>query len=133
MSSHFYLFSEETGECVEAVAHVGSRSGPRIEANALQAFLLYHHKKASGKPLVMREIDAIARDSTLVSSLEEAAEDFEMVGGFGVYKKPIMIWNEANYRSLAKRLPGLAEMLTEYEHAPGGGLWVRRTVDGRII
>ncbi|MEJ6003764.1 hypothetical protein [Paucibacter soli] len=133
MSSHYYLFCEQTGECVEAVAHVGSRPGPRIEANALQAFLCYHYIKASGAPMVMREIDSIARDRSLVSSVEAAAEEFESMGGFPGYEPPVMVWTEKNYRSLASRADGLDGMLHEYEQAPSGGVWVRRAVDGRII
>lgn len=133
MSSHYYLYCEKTGECVEAVAHVGSRSGPRIQANALQAFLVYHHMVASGAPLVLRDVDEISSDRSLMSSLEEAAQEMESIGGFPGYQPPIMVWTEANYRSLAQRAKGLGEMLDEYEHAPSGGVWVRRTVDGRII
>lgn len=133
MSSHYYLYCEKTGECVEAVAHVGSRAGPRIEANALQAFLVYHHMTANGAPLVLRNVDSFASDRSLMSSLEDVAQEFESIGSFPGYQSPIMVWTEENYRSLAKRAEGLAEMLDEYEHAPSGGLWVRRTVDGRII
>ena len=80
----------------------------------------------------MRDIDSITQDGTLVYSLEEAAEEFENVNSPG-YQKPILIWTEKNYLSLANRQKGLAETLTEYEQAPSGGVWVRRTVDGRII
>ena len=139
MSNHYFLYCEKTGECVEAVAHVGNKSSPRIEANALSAFLVYHQEQASGAPLVMRNVDSLGNDEfggndrSLMSSLEDAAEEYESVGSFPGYKSPIMIWTEANYRSLAARLPKVAEWLDEYERAPSGGGWVRRTVDGRII
>lgn len=133
MSSHYYLFCEVTGECVEAVAHVGGRIGPRIEANALQAFLVYHHIKASGAALVMRQLESVSRDRNIVASLEEAAEESESIGDFPGYKPPVMIWTERNYRSLSSRADGLAAMLNEYEQSPSGGVWVRRTAEDRVI
>lgn len=68
-----------------------------------------------------------------MSSLEGAKEEFESIGDFPGYKPPILAWTEENYRALAKRDAGLAKILEEYESAPSGGVWVRRTVDGRII
>lgn len=134
MSSHYYLYCERTGECAEAVAHVGSTSGPRIEANALQAFLVYHHLHATGTPLVLRDIDSIdGDDRSVFSSLDDVAQEFESIGSFAGYQSPILIWTEENYRALAGRDVGLAAKLEEYENAPSGGVWVRRTVDGRII
>lgn len=132
MSYHFYLFCEQTNECVEVAAHVGNVVTPRIQANALQAFLTYHHIKACGAPLVIWEIDSIAQDRSVVTSLEEAAAEFESVGSYAGYQAPIMLWTEQNYRALSERAPGLAETLEEYAQAPGGGSWVRRTSEGHI-
>ncbi|TXH00075.1 MAG: hypothetical protein E6R08_01160 [Nevskiaceae bacterium] len=134
MSNHYYLFCEQTGECVEAVAHVGNRSGPRMQANALQAYLVYHHIKAGGAPLVLRNVDDIGgRGRSLMESLEEVSEEFDSIGDSPGYTPPVLIWTDENYRSLAARAEGLAAMLSEYEQAPSGGVWVRRTADGRII
>lgn len=134
MSNHYFLFSEQTGECVEAVAVVGSRAAPRIEANALQAFLVYHHINAPGADLFIRNIDSLADGGrSIVRSLEEAAEIVDQMVGVEGFEPPILIWTKNNYRALAERDCGLRVMLQEYEAAPSGGIWVRRTADGRLI
>lgn len=134
MSYHYFLFSEQTGECVEVVAVVGSRAAPRIEANALQSFLLYHHINAPGADLSLRDMDSLADGCRgMVESLDEAAEMVDQMAGFEGFEPPILIWTEKNYRSLVERDCGLKRMLQEYEEAPSGGVWVRRTADGRLV
>lgn len=133
MSSHFFLYCEQTGECVEAIARVGNWCGPRIEANALQAFLVYHHIKAGGAMMRIVELESISRDRNIVASLEEAVDEKESIGDFAGYKAPVMIWTEKNFRELAARADRLVAALEDYAQAPSGGTWVRRTVEGRLI
>lgn len=133
MSQHYYLYCEQTGECVEVVAESGCKAWPRIEANALQAFLTYHHIKAPGAALTMCQLERICVDRHIVESLEEAAEEFASIGDFPGYKPPVMIWTENNFRALASRVEGLAAQLEDFEQAPSGGVWVRRNQEGRII
>lgn len=133
MSNYYYLYCDQTNECIEVVAEVGCKPSPRIQANALQAFLTYHHIKAPGAALTMCQLDRISVDRNIVESLEDAAEDFESIGGFPQYKPPVMIWTENNFRALASRMDGLAAQLEDFEQAPSGGVWVRRTQEGRTI
>lgn len=138
MSSYYYLFCEQTNECIEVVATVGAKPGPRIDANALQAFLVYHHMVASQftcPSFTLENIDDIS-DATgriSVTSLDEMKQYINSNSWIDGYTSPILIWTEDNYKSLADRANGLASRLSEYENAPSGGIWVRKTVDGRII
>ena len=141
MSNYYYLFCKETNECIEVIASVGAKPGPRIEANALQAFLVYHHV-SSYLPYVgptptftIQNIDSLGEDPyrNIVTSLEERQQDIDQNSWMPDYATPIIKWTNENYRALAARANDLDNRLTEYENAYGGGLWVRKTIDGRII
>ncbi len=139
MSDYYYLFCKETNECIEVIASVGCKPGPRIDANALQAFLVYHHIVAHptyrAPAFTIHNIDSIGEDPyrNIVTSLEEWQQDIDHNSWMPDYATPIIKWTSENYRSLAARAKDLDNRLTEYENAPGGGLWVRKTTDGRII
>lgn len=139
MSNYFYLLCEETNECIEVIASVGCKPGPRIDANALQAFLVYHHINALPSyraPIFsIHNIDSIGDDPyrNIVTSLEERQQDIDQNSWMPDYATPVIKWTSENYRALAARANDLDNRLTEYENAYGGGLWVRKTNDGRII
>lgn len=133
MASYHYLYCQQTDECIEVVACVGNWKGPRIEANALQAFLVYHFLKAPGAPLVTWEAGSISRGRFMVDSLEELAEQKDLAGDPPREKLPVLLWTEQNHRALAARAEGLGDTLRDLEAAPSGGVWIRRTSDGRLI
>jgi len=132
VSSHHYLYCEETDECVEVIACVGNWRGPRLNANALQAFLSYHFLKAPGAPMAIWESQSIAKGD-ITDSLAVIAEQLELADGDPRDRLPALVWTGENYLALVARAEGLAVTLQGYEHAPGGGKWVRQTVDGRTI
>jgi len=133
MSTHYHLYCEKTGECVEAVAHVGNTSVPRIEANALGAFLLYHQVVADNAPFVLIQLDALEDDRSIMSSLQEVADEQESIGSYAGYKRPVLKWTKDNYLSLAGRNSRVLEGINDFERGPSGGTWVRKTNEGRII
>lgn len=132
MSSYQHLYCQQTHECIEVVACVGNWKGPRIDANALQAFLVYHFLVAPGAPLVTWEDGTISYGRFITDSIEELELQRELAGNPPREKLPVLIWTGQNYRALAGRADGLAAVLSDYEQ-DGGGLWVRRTADGRLI
>lgn len=119
MSTHYHLYCEKTGECIEAVAHVGNASTPRVDANAMGAFFLYHQMTVDSAPLVLIQLDSLDEDRTILDSLEAVAEETQRVGGFHGYKPPVLVWTDANYRSLAARSPVVLKNLSEFEHRAG--------------
>ena len=132
MSSHHYLYCRETDECVEVIACVGNWRGPRLDANAVQAFLTYHFLTAPGAALVIWESESIA-GGDLTDSMKVLAEQRDLADGDPRDRLPALVWTGENYRTLAERAEGLSATLHDYEQAPGGGRWVRKTSDGRII
>ncbi len=120
MSSHFYLYCEETDECVETVAHVGDKTCPRIDANALGAFLTYHLREAPAAAFRLVEVESFSDDRTC-HSLAELAEDMESIGSFAGYRRPTLVWDGCNYREFASRRQDLGESLRDFEQ--NAGLW----------
>jgi hypothetical protein len=138
MSDYYYLLCKETNECIEVIASVGAKPGPRIEANALQAFLLYQHMVTGPyncPSLTIMNIDSIGEDPyrNTVYSLEEMQQDIDQNSWMPDYATPILIWTDENYRALSSRLSDLNKHLSDYESAISGGTWVRKTIAGRII
>lgn len=88
MSEHYYLYCKATNEAVEAVATVGGKDGPRIEPDALGAFLAYH--RASG------HLELCLRNGENLNSAVE-------------------VWTKANYQDLAGRQPKVAEAIRSIE------------------
>ena len=127
MSTYYCIFCKQTNECIEIIAEVGCKAGPRIEANALQAFLLYHHLafKLTPLDLTIKNMDSFDYGVNMHTSLEDIKAEFESIGSFTGYQPPVLLWNNENYKSLSARAPGLIDKLDSYQHAPGGGLWVR--------
>ena len=119
MPIHYHLYCEKTGECVEAVAIVGRKSFPQIDANALGAFLVYHQLAAAGEPLVLVQLDSLEGDRNLLTSLEEVEDERESIGQFPGYTPPVLIWTKDNYRAFAARAPRLNESLDEIEAEAG--------------
>lgn len=123
MSTYLFLCCDKTGECVEVIAHVGSKIVPRLPANAVGAFLVYHEAVAPGAGFAVRELEAFSAGRNVFSSLSDAAEDFAQVGGLAGYVDPVLVWTEANYHELMARRPRVAGMLREIEGA--GAVWTR--------
>jgi hypothetical protein len=126
MSSHYYLYCEQTGECIEALAHGGSKTFPRIEANAMGAFLLYQHKVSPGAGLRIVNVDSFGDDRSLMGSLAEVEDEFASVGDFSGYQSPILVWSDKNYRELVGRRPDVLAVLAEFELT--AGTWARSPV-----
>jgi len=84
-----------------------------MNANVLACFLAYHASIGlhGSHEFTLRNI----RDSA-DENLDEALE-----------------WTEANFRNLLARAPIALLAQEQFEQAPSGGVWVRRTIDGRII
>lgn len=138
MSNNYYLFCKDTNECIEVIANVGAQNGPRIEANALQAFLVYHHIVAprfTCASFTIENIDEVGEDPyrNIVTSLEEMQKDIDDNSWMDDYETPILKWTNDNYKVLSARDTGLEKSLNEYENAASGGLWVRKTIDGKLI
>jgi len=126
MSAHFHLWCKETDEATETIAIVGDKTFPRIEANALSAFLLYHFTVAPGAELKIVELDGYPdlKERNTCDSLKALEQEIESIGDFEGYEKPIMLWTESNYHEFISREPGLANMLRDFEDR--ASVWVKK-------
>lgn len=98
LSNHFYLHCEVTNEAVETVAEVGGKDGPRIDPNALGAFLAYHR--------AMGQYDFRLRN----------ADDFDD-------EHWPTIWDQGSYRELVGREPRVSAVVLNMESQ---WVWIRR-------
>lgn len=115
MSSHYYLYCDQTKECIEAVACVGSTSAPRIQPNALGAFLTYHLLVAPGAELRLVQLDSVKKDRNTCSSVQELTDERESLGSFAGYTPPVMVWDAENYHEFMGRKSDLLPMMNKFE------------------
>jgi hypothetical protein len=112
MSITLDLYCKATNEHVEAM-RCGSSTAQSMNANVLACFLAYHAS------IGLRGSHAFTLRNIRDSSDENLDESLE--------------WTEANFRKLLARAPIALLAQEQFEQAPSGGVWVRRTIDGRII
>lgn len=126
MSADFHLWCKETDEATEVIGIVGNKTFPKIEPNALNAFLLYHFIVAPGAELKIVNIDIYPdiKERNVCDSLKALEQEIESIGDFEGYEKPILLWTESNYHEFICREPELANMLKDCEAR--AGTWVKK-------
>lgn len=109
MSTDLHLYCKATNECVETLRS-GSTTTQQLDANVLACFLAYHASLTirGSNEFMLRESDADDLDDSI-------------------------LWTPENYRDLLARAPEVMRGQEGFEQANNGGVWVRRTIDGRVI